>query len=151
VAPEGRFALLPSFPRVVISADSRHFWLRPARLTGELATGSPDARGGMSRRLASRGDGSQVRAKLPSCRRVRGSDGGIVMRAHRSSLIAVLTALAACSHSSTSSDGGPGDGGSSGLERIKHVVIIMQENRSFDHYFGTFPGADGIPMDDAGV
>ena len=29
---------------------------------------------------------------------------------------------------------------------IKHVVIIMQENRSFDHYFGTFPGADGIPM-----
>jgi phospholipase C len=29
---------------------------------------------------------------------------------------------------------------------IKHVVIIMQENRSFDSYFGTFPGADGIPM-----
>jgi phospholipase C len=29
---------------------------------------------------------------------------------------------------------------------IRHVVIIMQENRSFDHYFGTFPGADGIPM-----
>ena len=28
---------------------------------------------------------------------------------------------------------------------IQHVVIIMQENRSFDHYFGTFPGADGIP------
>jgi len=30
--------------------------------------------------------------------------------------------------------------------KIKHVVIIMQENRSFDSYFGTFPGADGIPM-----
>jgi len=29
---------------------------------------------------------------------------------------------------------------------IKHVVVIMQENRSFDSYFGTFPGADGIPM-----
>jgi len=28
---------------------------------------------------------------------------------------------------------------------IKHVVVIMQENRSFDTYFGTFPGADGIP------
>ena len=27
-----------------------------------------------------------------------------------------------------------------------HVIIIMQENRSFDHYFGTFPGADGILM-----
>jgi phospholipase C len=24
-------------------------------------------------------------------------------------------------------------------------VIIMQENRSFDSYFGTYPGADGIP------
>jgi phospholipase C len=31
---------------------------------------------------------------------------------------------------------------------IKHVVIIMQENRSFDSYFGTFPGADGIPTRD---
>ncbi len=29
--------------------------------------------------------------------------------------------------------------------KIKHVVIIMQENRSFDQYFGTYPGADGIP------
>jgi phospholipase C len=27
---------------------------------------------------------------------------------------------------------------------IQHVIIIMQENRSFDQYFGTFPGADGI-------
>jgi phospholipase C len=32
------------------------------------------------------------------------------------------------------------------LGKIRHIVIIMQENRSFDHYFGTFPGADGIPM-----
>jgi phospholipase C len=31
-------------------------------------------------------------------------------------------------------------------QKIKHVIFIMQENRSFDHYFGTFPGADGIPM-----
>jgi phospholipase C len=31
------------------------------------------------------------------------------------------------------------------IQRIKHVVVIMQENRSFDSYFGTFPGADGIP------
>ena len=31
-------------------------------------------------------------------------------------------------------------------KKIKHIIIIMQENRSFDHYFGTFPGADGIPM-----
>jgi phospholipase C len=31
------------------------------------------------------------------------------------------------------------------LEKIKHFVFIMQENRSFDSYFGTYPGADGIP------
>ncbi len=28
---------------------------------------------------------------------------------------------------------------------IQHVIIIMQENRSFDSYFGTYPGAHGIP------
>ena len=32
-----------------------------------------------------------------------------------------------------------------GANPIKHVIIIMQENRSFDSYFGTFPGANGIP------
>ena len=40
----------------------------------------------------------------------------------------------------------PAPGGSAGIHTIKHVVVIMQENRSFDSYFGTFPGADGIPM-----
>ncbi len=29
-------------------------------------------------------------------------------------------------------------------QRIRYVFVIYQENRSFDHYFGTFPGADGI-------
>jgi phospholipase C len=28
---------------------------------------------------------------------------------------------------------------------IKHVVVVMQENRTFDNYFGTYPGAKGIP------
>ena len=32
-----------------------------------------------------------------------------------------------------------------GIHKIRHVVVIMQENRSFDEYFGTYPGADGIP------
>ena len=31
------------------------------------------------------------------------------------------------------------------IHKIKHVVVIMQENRSFDQYFGTFRGARGIP------
>jgi len=32
-----------------------------------------------------------------------------------------------------------------GIHKIRHVIIIEQENRSFDNYFGTYPGADGIP------
>jgi phospholipase C len=32
-----------------------------------------------------------------------------------------------------------------GFEKIQHFVFIMQENRSFDHYFGTYPGAEGLP------
>ena len=32
-----------------------------------------------------------------------------------------------------------------GIHKIRHVVVIMQENRSFDSYFGTYPGADGLP------
>ena len=32
-----------------------------------------------------------------------------------------------------------------GIHKIRHVIVIMQENRSFDSYFGTYPGADGIP------
>ena len=35
-----------------------------------------------------------------------------------------------------------------GIHKIRHIIIIMQENRSFDSYFGTFPGADGLPTKD---
>ena len=38
-----------------------------------------------------------------------------------------------------------------GINNINHLVFIVMENRSFDHYFGTYPGADGIPMDASGT
>ena len=44
--------------------------------------------------------------------------------------------------SSTGTDYSP----SHGIRTIRHVIIVMQENHSFDNYFGTFPGADGIPF-----
>ncbi len=44
---------------------------------------------------------------------------------------------------------GQGASDGDGIHKIRHVVVIMQENRSFDHYFGTFPGAEGIPMQNA--
>lgn len=28
---------------------------------------------------------------------------------------------------------------------IKHFIVVMQNNHSFDNYFGTYPGADGLP------
>ena len=34
--------------------------------------------------------------------------------------------------------------GSAGLGDIEHVVILMQENRSFDHYFGTMSAVRGF-------
>ncbi|MCH6471737.1 alkaline phosphatase family protein [Sinomonas terrae] len=58
--------------------------------------------------------------------------------------VVVLLIAAACS-----AVGRPPESATpAGISKIKHVVIIMQENRSFDSYFGTFPGADGIPMQD---
>src|SRR5688572_3353654 len=30
------------------------------------------------------------------------------------------------------------------IEDVQHVVILMQENRSFDHYFGTMSGVRGF-------
>jgi phospholipase C len=35
------------------------------------------------------------------------------------------------------------------LRDIEHIVILMQENRSFDHYFGTMPGVRGLADPDA--
>ena len=28
---------------------------------------------------------------------------------------------------------------------IKHVIVVIQGGRSFDHYFGTYPQANGFP------
>jgi phospholipase C len=72
---------------------------------------------------------------------------------HNRVLVLVASALLACGHTPPGGNGA-NDGGSDlsgaqppgSLALIKHIVIIMQENRSFDHYFGTFPGAEGIPM-----
>ncbi len=62
----------------------------------------------------------------------------------------VLSAIAGIGYTQASSpyaqSGDPALKAASGIHKIKHVIVIMQENRSFDTYFGTYPGADGIPM-----
>ncbi|MBO0731611.1 MAG: hypothetical protein J2P57_20295, partial [Acidimicrobiaceae bacterium] len=66
-----------------------------------------------------------------------------------------IAALLAASCSSEGSEAKRVYGGPTGtyivpvdIHKIQHVVVIQQENRSFDSYFGTYPGADGIPMKD---
>ena len=67
-------------------------------------------------------------------RRLLGSAAGAVGGAAALSLLpaSVQQAVAA----------GPAHHGS--LADIEHVVLLMQENRSFDHYFGTLPGVRGF-------
>ncbi|ORX45100.1 phosphoesterase-domain-containing protein [Hesseltinella vesiculosa] len=38
-----------------------------------------------------------------------------------------------------------------GLDKIKHVVLFMQENRSFDHYFGTSYGTRNFQDPNVGI
>jgi phospholipase C len=72
------------------------------------------------------------------------------MRAiHLAAYVAVSVTVALGVASCTSSSPGTGISDAAqaepGIQKIQHVVIIMQENRSFDSFFGTYPGADGIP------
>lgn len=73
-----------------------------------------------------------------------------VAAAVRFSWVLATLVLTACSFAG----GSPGFAGGSGLTpqmrpfgdsrgKIKHVVILIQENRSFDNLFANFPGADG--------
>jgi phospholipase C len=86
----------------------------------------------------------------------------VAVRSGGLACLLTLAVLVACSrnndgHPSSSQSGGGADGGTAsqppgargdGIHKIQHVVVIMQENRSFDSYFGTYPGAEGIPMKD---
>jgi phospholipase C len=57
-------------------------------------------------------------------------------------ITALLSASAACaSHSTAPAIPGP----SAGIFKIRHIVWIMQENRSFDNLFQGYPGADTSP------
>ena len=70
------------------------------------------------------------------------------MRIARFSLAAVALTATVLSflHAQSGKQSRPQDDSAGGIHKIKHVIVIMQENRSFDSYFGTYPGADGIPV-----
>ena len=53
-------------------------------------------------------------------------------------LIGLVVMLSACS------SGGPSPSTASvAAQHIKHIVFLIKENRTFDNYFGTYPGANG--------
>jgi phospholipase C len=70
-----------------------------------------------------------------------------MIAAARSIGVLVVLVLAACRGPAA---GGAADpilpgttGSAQGASKIRHVIVAIQENRSFDNLFATFPGADG--------
>jgi phospholipase C len=70
---------------------------------------------------------------------------GTLMIARKLGMIAVIALFAAAVIGAAG--GGPLQAARelTGIQKIQHVIVIMQENRSFDSYFGTYRGAEGIP------
>src|SRR6266568_4143414 len=74
------------------------------------------------------------------------------MRPRRMAAVTVVLAVGAAMAASVAAQAHPqvqrrdlALAANSGIHKIKHIIFITQENRSFDNYFGTFPGAVGIP------
>jgi phospholipase C len=81
-----------------------------------------------------------------------GWPAGVLLIAVFAAVAAACTTSGARTPSAAPTGGGaavlpvPGDiDPAAGIDNLDHLVFVVQENRSFDHYFGTFPGADGIP------
>jgi phospholipase C len=78
--------------------------------------------------------------------------------ARRFLTFAIALSLAACGGTPTGAQLGlpvPDGGGMAPMRRspktpIQHVVVLIQENRSFDNFFSSFPGADGATTGKAG-
>jgi phospholipase C len=79
-------------------------------------------------------------------RRLPRNPAGIALCA---AIVAMIVALPACTGGGGTSRRPTPSPARADIHSIRHVVVIMQENRSFDSYFGTFPRADGIPMSGA--
>ena len=75
-------------------------------------------------------DGARGELGQAGHRRLRGA------AVSRAALLASILALAGAA---------PAAAESRPTTPIEHFVVLMQENHSFDNYFGTYPGADGIP------
>src|SRR5438045_4444008 len=68
-------------------------------------------------------------------------DGGSAMQFRHGVLAAALVGASGLGlHSAAAQTPAP----AAALSRIGHIVVIFEENRSFDNMFGLFPGANGL-------
>lgn len=64
---------------------------------------------------------------------------------------ALLILISGCGHGSPQATGNVPDPAPAAIADppgdipINHFIYIIQENISYDHYFGTYPGGEGIP------
>ena len=63
---------------------------------------------------------------------------GAAVRIRRATLLVLATTAALAGTA-------PAEAAPPAATPIRHFIVLMQENHSFDNYFGTYPGADGIP------
>jgi phospholipase C len=64
--------------------------------------------------------------------------GGLAMNVHSfavRALLVVALVLSGCATQKRIDEG---------LAKVEHIVVIYAENRSFDHLYGSFPGAEGL-------
>jgi phospholipase C len=81
-------------------------------------------------------------------------------RSGRAALLGICVAVAAIAPSAVFAGPGGSDDRATGhapsanphegLDKLDHLIFIVQENRSFDHYFGTYPGVDGLTIGEDG-
>jgi phospholipase C len=72
--------------------------------------------------------------------------GGKTLKAqHRSILWFIFSASLAVAGCGNSSGFPPPPPGATGLQRVSHIIVVMQENRSFDNYLGALPYAPKSP------
>ena len=64
---------------------------------------------------------------------------------HRKIFALLLTVLLAASQIVTAKASAAQTTGPQAKTPIQHLIVLMQENHTFDNYFGTYPGADGLP------
>jgi phospholipase C len=71
------------------------------------------------------------------------------MRRRLASVLGALVVIASATAGATPAAAGTSDPAEklATTTPIKHFMVLMQSSHSFDNYFGTYPGADGIPAD----